>query len=61
MRLVSQPRGNRESLRQSLAVHILVLFQGEDALPIELYEGVGIWQLHLYVARGTAGLWALWH
>lgn len=39
MRLISQWGGNKESLRQSLAVHILVLFLGEDALPEELYEG----------------------
>lgn len=44
-----------ESLRPGLAVPILVVLQGEDALPIELYESVGIWQLYLYVARRTPG------
>lgn len=59
--LVSQQRGNKASMRQSLAVHIRVLSQVEDALPIEPDEGVGIWQLHLNVARETAGLRASGH
>jgi len=27
----------------------------EDVLSMELYEGIDVWQLHLYVVRGTAG------